>query len=240
MLENAVEIENLKVRYSQFTLDVDYFNVPKGYVMGLVGRNGAGKTTLIKAMLSLIRRDQGKIMLLDKTMAEAETELKNRIGYVNDSFVYPDYYTAEKLMNRIGIFYHHFDETQFHELCRKFDIPWTTKFSNFSKGMKAKLSIVFAVSHRPELLILDEPTANLDPVSRREVLDLIYDYMQEDGRSVLFSTHITSDLDKIADYVTMIEHGRLLFSISKEKLQEDCQLFECEGEMPSVLRGCVL
>lgn len=237
--EQAVVVENCKVVYSDFLLNIPYLEVPRGFVTGLIGRNGAGKTTLIKAILELVDRDRGSIKILDCTMKNHEMEIKNNIGYVNDEFPYPNYFTAQLLAKRIGLFYKDFDMNFYKNKCEDLGVKPTLIFGDYSKGTKAKVALIFALAHHPRLLILDEPTANLDPVSRNEIVDLLYEYMQEEDHTILYSTHNTNDLDKIADFVTMIEKGKVLFTVSKDKLQEDCQYFECQGELPEKMKQCV-
>ena len=228
MIENAISAENLRVHYPNFDLFIDHFDLPCGYVMGLIGRNGAGKTTLIEALLDSTPARAQRCKLLGMRMDQNERQIKNQLGVVSDRFVFPDSYHAMKLMRRIGPFYDQFDEVLYHTLLNRFRLPLGKPFSEFSAGMKVKLSIIFALSHHPKLMILDEPTANLDPVSRREVLDLLYEFMQQEDHSLLFSTHNTADLDKIADYVTCLENGHVKFSASKEILMENWQHFRCE------------
>ena len=209
--EYACTIHDLRAIYDHFRLMIHDFNIPKGYVMGLVGKNGAGKSTLIRSMLEIIPRNTGDINILGLYFKDNAMEIKNRIGYVNDTFVFPPDANARKIGKQIGQFYDHFDEALYRQLLLKHDIDLNQSFKHFSKGMCAKYSIIFAIAHHADFLILDEPTANLDPVARREVLDLLYDLMQEEDKTILFSTHITSDLDQIADYITLIQDGKIKF-----------------------------
>ena len=240
MIENAISAENLRVHYPNFDLFIDHFDLPCGYVMGLIGRNGAGKTTLIEALLDSTPARAQHCKLLGMRMDQNERQIKNQLGVVSVRFVFPDSYHAMKLMRRIGPFYDQFDEVLYHTLLNRFRLPLGKPFGEFSAGMKVKLSIIFALSHHPKLMILDEPTANLDPVSRREVLDLLYEFMQQEDHSLLFSTHNTADLDKIADYVTCLENGHVKFSASKEILMENWQHFRCEGKIPKEMKDFVL
>lgn len=240
MSEYAIKAENLRVQYPNFELAVDQFYLPSGYVMGLIGRNGAGKTTLIDALLDSTPAHAEHCELLGMRMDRQERLIKNQIGLVSDRFIFPNAYHAMKLIRRIGPFYDQFDESLFRSFIKQFKLPLSKPFGEFSAGMKAKLSIIFALAHHPKLMILDEPTANLDPVSRREVLNLLYEFMQQEDHSLLFSTHNTADLDKIADYVTCLENGRVKFSSSKETLMENIQHFRCEGKMPKAMKEFVL
>lgn len=236
MTEYAIEIKNLIVEYPGFRLYVPDFAIPKGFVMGLVGKNGAGKSTLIRSMLEIIPRSKGDIKILDMDFLHHDLEIKNRIGYVNDTFVFPPNATAEQMGKQIGQFYDQFDDRLYHQLLKAHHIRSNQKFKNFSKGMCAKFSIIFAVAHHADVLILDEPTANLDPVSRREVLDLLYELMQDENKTILFSTHITSDLDQIADYITYIDNGRIKFVMSKDELQENHQVVTFANEIPDEMK----
>ncbi len=239
MTEYAIELKNLIVEYPGFRLYVPDFAIPKGFVMGLVGKNGAGKSTLIRSMLEIIPRSKGDIKILDMDFLHHDLEIKNKIGYVNDTFVFPMESTPEQMGNQIGQFYDLFDERLYRELLRKYNLKSHEKFKNFSKGMCAKFSILFALAHHADVLILDEPTANLDPVSRREVLDLLYELMQDEGKTILFSTHITSDLDQIADYVTLIDKGKIQFTLSKDELQERHQIVTIQGKIPEEMKNCL-
>ena len=173
MSEYAIKAENLQVHYPNFELAVDQFYLPSGYVMGLIGRNGAGKTTLIDALLDSTPAHAEHCELLGMRMDRQERLIKNQIGLVSDRFIFRNAYHAMKLIRRIGPFYDQFDESLFRSFIKQFKLPLSKSFGEFSAGMKAKLSIIFALSHHPKLMILDEPTANLDPVSRREVLNLL-------------------------------------------------------------------
>ncbi|MEG0240331.1 ABC transporter ATP-binding protein [Anaerorhabdus sp.] len=236
MKDNALVVEDLKVYYDEFRLYVDYYAIEKGFVTGLIGKNGAGKTTFINAFLELIRRDSGKIEILGMNFDQNEVEIKERIAYVNDQFIFPLSLNAERLGKEIGSFYKNFDYNLFKSFCEKNHLPFTQNFKSYSKGMLAKVAILFAISYSPDFIILDEPTANLDPVSRREFLDLLYDVMQNENKTILFSTHITSDLDKIADKITLIHDGKIEFTKTKDEIEEDNQIVTIEGDIPSKIR----
>ena len=237
MNENAIEIRNLIINYPNFRMYIPEYNLPKGFVMGLVGKNGAGKSTLIRSMLEIIPRAKGDIKILNMNFKEHDLLIKNKIGYVNDTFVFPPEATPATMGVQIGQFYDYFDERLYNELLKKHNIRPNDKFKTFSKGMCAKFSILFAVAHHADVLILDEPTANLDPVSRREVLDLLYELMQDEEKTILFSTHITSDLDQIADYITLIDDGKIEFVLSKDQLQDQHQIVTIQGEIPSDIKS---
>lgn len=236
-MNNAIEINNLVVRFESFTLDVDRLAIPKGYVTGIIGRNGAGKTTLIRSILSLYKEIRGDIKILDMTMKKEDLKIKDRIGYVSDTFLFPKNYSAAKIGKTIGLFYSRYDDALYYQLLKRLDIDPKKKAQDCSQGTQAKLSLVFALACHPDLLILDEPTAHLDPVARRQVLDLLYENMQQEENTILFSTHITSDLDRIADYILHIEEGKVNFLLSKEELLEDYQYCYITGErFPNTIR----
>lgn len=228
MTNNAVEIKDLLIKYANFTLSVDELALEEGYVYGLVGKNGAGKTTLLKSIVNLVRHVNDKITIFGKDLTINDIELKNIIGYVNDEFIYPGNMTGKQLANNVGCFYTHFDAFYFYNLLKRFNIDRDTKFKNLSKGSKHKLMIAFALSYKPRLLLLDEPTADIDPVARREILQLLFEIMDEGNLTVIFSTHITSDLEYIADYIILIDQGHILFNNRKDHLEEQFQVVQME------------
>lgn len=228
MTNNAVEIKDLLIKYANFTLSVDELALEEGYVYGLVGKNGAGKTTLLKSIVNLVRHVNDKITIFGKDLTINDIELKNIIGYVNDEFIYPGNMTGKQLANNVGCFYTQFDAFYFYDLLKRFNIDRDTKFKNLSKGSKHKLMIAFALSYKPRLLLLDEPTADIDPVARREILQLLFEIMDEGNLTVIFSTHITSDLEYIADYIILIDQGHILFNNRKDHLEEQFQVVQME------------
>lgn len=228
MTNNAVEIKDLLIKYANFTLSVDELALEEGYVYGLVGKNGAGKTTLLKSIVNLVRHVNDKITIFGKDLTINDIELKNIIGYVNDEFIYPGNMTGKQLANNVGCFYTYFDAFYFYDLLKRFNIDRDTKFKNLSKGSKHKLMIAFALSYKPRLLLLDEPTADIDPVARREILQLLFEIMDEGNLTVIFSTHITSDLEYIADYIILIDQGHILFNNRKDHLEEQFQVVQME------------
>lgn len=229
-MSDILKIENLTKYYNDFTLkDID-FNIPKGSIMGLVGENGAGKTTTIKLILNIIKRDKGSIRIFGLDNIENEMEVKERIGVVLDeSNFYIDLNPNDisKVMENI---YKSWDNNTFFSYLKQFNLPKNKKIRDLSKGMKMKLSIAVALSHKPDLLILDEPTSGLDPIVRNEVLDIFLDFIQDEEKSILFSTHITSDLDKIADYITFIHKGELILTENKDALINDYGIIKCGKE----------
>jgi ABC-2 type transport system ATP-binding protein len=219
-MENAIEIKGLSKDYGDFRLQDVSFTVPKGYIMGLIGPNGAGKTTIIKLILNLLRRDGGEVRVFGWDILAHEVEVKSRIGFVHDTPFFFEHLTLKKLKDTVAPFYAMWDDRIFHRLMEEFDLPLRKRFSRLSRGMKMKFALALALSHQADLLILDEPTSGLDPVFRRELLAKLSAFIQDEGKSVLFSTHITSDLERIADFITFINQGGIVFSAPKDEILE--------------------
>jgi ABC-2 type transport system ATP-binding protein len=219
-MEHVIEIESLRKTYKDFTLENVSFTVPKGYITGLIGPNGAGKTTIIKLIMNLIRRQEGTIKVFGLDNEKHEIEVKDRIGFVYDTPYFYEDQDLLTLMRSIGPFYSRWNEKQFLDLLDRFGLSRTKTFSSLSKGMKTKFSLALALSHDADLIIMDEPTTGLDPIFRREFLEMLSEIMQSEDKSVLFSTHITSDLDRVADHVLFIEDGELRCSLWKDEIQE--------------------
>lgn len=213
---NAIELRNLTKSYPQFKVDNVSLDVKQGYITGLIGPNGVGKSTLIKIMLGMIRPDSGSVKILGCDMPEQEIEIKQRIGIVSDDCFYYEHLTIHEMKKMIAPFYKKWNEKKFNRYLEQFELSPKRKIEQLSKGMKIKFSLAAALSHEAELLIMDEPTSGLDPVFRRELLDLLADMMQDERNSIVFSTHITTDLDRIADYITFINRGELIFNESKD------------------------
>ncbi|MBU3189925.1 ABC transporter ATP-binding protein [Clostridium bowmanii] len=230
MTNKAVEIKNLNASIGNFFLsDVD-FSLEKGTIMGFIGKNGSGKTTLIKTILNMIPKTGGKVLFDNTPMYGKEEMVKAKIGVVFDSLIYPLNLKPIKIRNMISPFYQSFDSRRFDELMNRFELDGSQKLSSYSKGMQMKFGVVMALCHNPELIILDEPTAGLDPIARADVMDLLLELMQNEQRSILFSTHITSDLEKIADYITMIDDGRIIFSKGKDEILDTYLLAHIDKE----------
>lgn len=225
--ENAIEIQGLTKKYDGFTLDNVSFAVPRGTIMGFVGQNGAGKTTTIKAVLNIIRTDGGSVRILGMDHIEKEYEIKEQIAAVFDEIPFQDCFNAVQL-NRVfeGLYVNWSSETFFSYLDR-FQLPRRKKIRALSKGMKMKLQIATALSHGAKVLIMDEATTGLDPVVRNEILDIFREYLKDDTNSILMSSHITSDLEKIADAVTFIDKGKVYLTGYKDELLERHALLKC-------------
>ncbi|MBO7743406.1 ABC transporter ATP-binding protein [Paenibacillus sp. MWE-103] len=220
----ALDIRNLTKHYPQFQLRDVSFQLEQGYIMGFIGANGAGKTTTIKLMMNMIRADGGEVRILGKNMAERELELKQEIGC---AFGGIEFYARSKiktLTDTIKRFYQHWDEAAYSGYLRRFKLNENKKVAELSTGMKVKYSLALALSHGAKLLILDEPTSGLDPVARDDLLDLFQELVAGGEISILFSTHITSDLEKCADFITFIADGQIMHSADKEAFKETYRL----------------
>lgn len=226
--ENAIELKNVTKRYDTFTLDHITFNVPKGCIMGFIGQNGAGKTTTIRSMLNITDINEGEIKLLGLDHLKSETEIKKRIAVVFDELPFHDVLTAKDMARIFEGLYPDWDNTVYSQYLERFQLPFKKKIGQFSKGMKMKLQIACALSHNAELLIMDEPTTGLDPVVRDEILHIFMEYMQDGERSILLSSHITSDLEKIADNVALINKGNLLITGYKDEIVERHGILKCD------------
>lgn len=232
-MDYVIEINGLKKSYtkgSQILKGID-FKIEKGIVAGFIGMNGAGKTTTIKLMLDLIKKDAGQIKLFGKDLKENEKEIKNRIGIVFDQgYLYEDL----KLSDMKKIFagaYSNWDEAHYKKYINQFQLDEKQRIKQLSKGMKMKFSLALALSHHADLLIMDEPTSGLDPKVRNEFIDMIRTFMKEEGKTVFFSTHITTDLDKIADRIIMLNHGEVILNKEKDVLLEEHALVKGEKQM---------
>lgn len=219
-MENVLEIKELSKYYDDFHLDKVSFSLPEGFIMGLIGPNGAGKTTIIKTIMNLIMKNSGSVNVFGMDHRDYEVEIKQRIGFVYDNPNYYEHLNLKQIKSIIAPFYKNWDEKMFSGLVLKFDLPLNKKIKKFSRGMVMKGAIAIALSHHADLIIMDEPTSGLDPIFRRELLDLLYELLQNEKKSILFSTHITSDIEKIADYITFILDGKIVFSERKDEVME--------------------
>ncbi len=216
----ALSVDGAGKRYPGFALEDVSFQLPRGYIMGLIGANGAGKTTLVKLILNLVRRDGGSIRVFGLDNLDHEAEVKSRIGFVADEPRFHEDVTLATLKAATAPLYREWNEARFRALAAEFELPLGRRFKALSHGTKTRFALALALSHGAELVLLDEPTSGLDPVFRRKLLDVLADVLQDDRVSVLFSTHITSDLERIADYVTFLRGGRVVFSRSKDEVME--------------------
>ena len=224
-MNNVIEVKNVCKSFPSFSLDNVSFNVPKGYIMGFIGPNGAGKTTTIKSILDMLSLDSGEVLLFGKNSVNAP-ELKDDIGVVLDLPFYVDDWKVKDVESALSPFYSHWNSETFASLIRKFSIDSSKKVKDLSRGMKVKLMMAAALSHDARLLILDEPTSGLDPVARDELMEILLKFVSDENRSVLFSTHITSDLEKVADFITFIIGGKIEFSGERDELLESYRLIK--------------
>ena len=241
-MANALEVRGLCKQYEGFALDHVSFTLPRGCVMGLIGENGAGKSTTIKAILNLIHRDAGESHVLGGDNIADERTVKEHIGVVLEDGCFLNTMNARQVDVLMGKAYKKWNSAEFFGFLKRFGIDTDKKIKDYSKGMRMKTNIAVAMSHDAELLIMDEPTSGLDPVVRDEVLDLFYDFMQDDTHAILLSSHITSDLDKIADYITFIHGGRVALSEPRDTLLDIYGVLRCTADQlsaldPSAVRG---
>lgn len=218
-MNNALEVRDLCKTYSDFLLDSISFTLPAGYIMGFVGQNGAGKTTTIRLILNMANRTGGKVKIFGSDNIEDELTVKQELAAVFDEIFFVDVWRVREVEKVVKGFYSKWDSGQFAAYLKKFKLPSAKKVKELSRGMKLKLMLAVAMSHNAKLLILDEPTSGLDPVARDELLDILREYISDGEKSVFFSTHITSDLEKIADYITLIDNGKVFFTGTKDDLE---------------------
>jgi len=211
-MSNILEVNNLSKTFKDFSLDSISFNLPAGAIMGFVGQNGAGKTTTIRLILNMLKRDSGEIKVFDLDNINNELEIKQNLGVIFDDLFFIEAWKIKDIEDAIKGFYRSWDSKLYRQYLDKFNLPTNKKVKDLSRGMKIKLMLAAAMSHNAKLLILDEPTSGLDPVARNELLGIFKEYIANGERGILFSTHITSDLEKIADYITLIDQGRLFYS----------------------------
>ena len=216
-MDNFLEVNNLSKSFENFRLQDISFSLPKGYIMGLIGPNGSGKTTTIKLILNMLKRDSGEVKVMGLDNISDEKAVKANLGVVFDSNYLCEDWTVAQAEDAVSVFYKNWNKDRFSELLGRFHIAPTKKVKELSKGMQMKLMVACAFSYDAKLLILDEPTSGLDPVSRDELLKILSEYIEDGEHSVLFSTHITGDLERTADYITYINYGELFFSGSKDE-----------------------
>mgnify|MGYP004480557357 FL=1 len=229
-MENVIEVKGLRKKYKDFELKDINLSLQKGMIMGFIGENGAGKTTTIKAILNLINPTSGEIKIFGLDNKKEEEKIKEDIGVVLDDSFLSEYLNAEDINKIMKNIYKNWDEKLFFEYIEKFKLPRKQISKEFSSGMKMKLKIATAISHKPKLLILDEPTSGLDPVARNEILDIFQEFIENGENSILVSSHITSDLEHIADYITFINEGKIVLSKERDELLEKYGLAKCSEE----------
>jgi ABC-2 type transport system ATP-binding protein len=227
----ALDIKKLNKKYSDFILKDISLQLPSGFIMGLIGPNGAGKTTLIKLILNMTRRQSGVIKVFGRDNIIHDKEIKSRIGFVHEEPHYHGYLKVKEIGSVFSRFYSNWNKNRFSNLCQEFTVPENKRINALSRGTKMKLSLALALSHDADFLLMDEPTTGLDPVFRRELLKRFSRIIQDEKKAVLFSTHITSDLERTADYITYIHQGEILFSITKDQLFEEWALVKGGNEI---------
>lgn len=226
-MNTALTITGLTKKYSNFVLDNISFSIPSGSIVGLIGENGAGKSTTINSILGLIKKDSGKITVLGHDIDTFDCAVKEKIGVVFDGSNFSEELTPAKLSKVLRDIYSSWEQSYFNRLLDQLNIPATKKIKTFSKGMKMKLSIAVAFAHHPQLLILDEATSGLDPIVRDDILDMFLEFVQDEEHSILVSSHITSDLEKVADYIVFIHAGKIIFCEPKDELLERYGIIKC-------------
>ncbi len=224
---DAIKVEKLSKNYLDFSLSDVSFVLPKGCILGLIGQNGAGKTTVIKLILNTLKQNDGNVFVFGAdNSGKCFTEIKQDIGFVFDQANFPLVLTPNNINTMMKRVYKNWSCEQFFEYLKKFNLPEKKQFKDFSKGMRMKLSIAVALSHDAKLLVLDEATSGLDPVAREEILDILNEFTRDENNSVLISSHITSDLEKICDYIVFLKDGKLVFCEQKDTLLEKYSLLK--------------
>lgn len=238
---NAIEVKNLTKKYTDFTLDNVSFTLPMGCIMGLIGENGAGKSTTIKLLLDAITRDSGEVFILGKSNKDNFKETKEDIGVVLDEAHFPESINPKQVNAIMKNTYKNWNENIFFNYMKKFDLPLKKSFKDFSRGMRMKLMIAVALSHDAKLLILDEATSGLDPIVRDEILELFYEFTREEDHSILISSHIVSDLEKLCDYIAFIHKGKMLFVEEKDVLLDNYRILKClKDDFEDVDPDCIV
>ena len=224
---DALILNNVTKTYDSFQLKDISFTLPEGSIMGLIGENGAGKSTIINCILNLTKRDQGDIKVLGQTAKHLNLKIREDIGVVFDVSDFYDSFNLLQVENILKEIYKQWDSETFKKYKKQFSLPDKKRIKDFSRGMKMKTSIAIALSHRPQLLILDEATSGLDPIMRDEILDVFMEFVQDEHHSILISSHISTDLEKVADYITFVHEGRLILSSSKDELIYQYGIMKC-------------
>lgn len=232
-INNVIELKNVVKDYGDFKLDHISFAVPEGSVCGFIGQNGAGKTTTINLILDIINRDEGEINLFGKPVDKDHAYVREDVGVVFDEMGFHEFMTAKDINIMMKNIYKNWDEVAFFDYLKKFSLPSKKKCGAFSRGMRMKLQISVAMSHKAKLLIMDEPTSGLDPIVRNEMIGIFRDFVVEEDHTILLSSHITGDLEKIADEVVFIDGGKIVFSGNKDEILEKHGILKCKKEEAS-------
>ena len=228
---NAVEIKNLEKSMGDFKLHIDSLEIKEGFVTGIIGTNGAGKTTLMKLIMNILNQDYGKIKIFGEDFDKNKKHIKELIGYLGHETLYPVDFTLEDIKSSISIFYKNWDEKLFRDYIEDFNLNLQEKYKNLSKGQKVKFDLAMILSYHPKLIILDEPTANLDPIFRGEFLQVLQLQMEKDLSTLIYCTHITSDLDKIGDYFIAMDKGKIIFNEDIENIMNNYVIVKGRKEL---------
>ncbi|WP_419749648.1 ABC transporter ATP-binding protein [Terrisporobacter petrolearius] len=228
---NVIEINNLKKSMGNFKLNIEKLEIKEGFVTGIIGTNGAGKTTLMKLIMNILNQEEGSIKIFGEDFNKDKKHIKELIGYLGHDTLYPEDFTLEDIKSTIGIFYKNWDEKLFNYYTEEFDLNLNDKYKDLSKGLKVKFDLLMILSYHPKLIILDEPTANLDPIFRSEFLQVLQLQMEKDLSTVLYCTHITSDLDKIGDYFVVMDKGEIIFNEDSENIRNNYTLVKGAKEL---------
>ena len=228
---NAVEIRNVKKTIGKFNLDIEKLDIKSGFITGFIGQNGSGKTTTIKLIMDMLFPESGEIKIFGKSLRENEIEIKSKIGYVGMESGYPINLPIGKIRRMIARFYPTWDKVLYAKYIESFELDETVKYQDLSSGKQRQFELCMALSHRPKLLLMDEPTTNLDPVIRNKFLEILSEHLIEDDMSIFYSSHITSDLEKSADYIYFIDNGKILLSGEKEELLKSHKIIKGSNEL---------
>lgn len=227
---NVIEVKDVSLQSSAFSINNLSFSIPQGFVTGFIGVNGAGKTTIIRMIMDIIEPNHGHISIFGEQIANKPKWIKNKIGFVYSEVYFNQQWTAKKLEKMVSPFYTDWDSQAFKNYLEKFNLPFNEKIKHFSTGMKMKLSLALALSHHAELFILDEPTAGLDPIVRNEVLEILQSELLDEHKTLFISTHIISDLEKIADYLVHIKDGEIIMQGFRHQLQEQYSIVQGDNQ----------
>ncbi|MCY7217279.1 ABC transporter ATP-binding protein [Streptococcus cristatus] len=242
-MTNILTLENVNKKYekSNFSIRNISFSLPEGSILGFIGENGSGKSTTMNCILNILRKDSGKIEIFGKEMSDEDTDIRENIGVVYDSNNFPEHLTAEQLADIFEKIYSKWDNACFEEYMQRFSLPKSQKIKTYSRGMSMKLAIAVALSHESKLLILDEVTSGLDPIMRDEILDVLLEFVKQENHSILLSSHITSDLEKIADYIVFIHDGEIILNKTKDELIYEYGVIRCsENDFVSIATDDIL
>ena len=242
-MNSTLILKNVNKKYekSNFAIKDISFSVPEGSIVGFIGENGAGKSTTMNCILNVIRRDSGTIEIFGREMTDEDIDIRENIGVIYDSNNFPEYLTARQLADILGRIYSKWDDFCFEQFLRRFGLPESQKIKTYSRGMSMKLAIAVALSHDSKLLILDEATSGLDPIMRDEILDVLLEFVKQENHSILLSSHITSDLEKIADYIVFIHNGEIILNKTKDELIYEYGVIRCsENDFHNILSEDIL